>query len=43
MASSCAGEDLDWILGKLLSLKGWSKIETDCPGHGEIMITGSDV
>lgn len=24
--------DLDWILGKISSLKGWSNIGRDCPG-----------
>jgi len=32
MASSCARGDLDWILGKIPSLKGLSNTGTGCPG-----------
>jgi len=32
MASSCIRGGLDWILGKISLLKGWSGIGTGCPG-----------
>jgi len=32
LASSCARGGLDWILGKMSSLKEWSDIGTGCPG-----------
>ncbi|KAK4832384.1 hypothetical protein QYF61_022239 [Mycteria americana] len=31
MASSCARGGIDWILGKIYLLKGWSSIGTGCP------------
>ena len=31
-ASSCAGGDLDWLLGKIPSPKRCSSLGTDCPG-----------
>lgn len=32
MASSCAGEDSRWMLGRISSLKEWPSAETSCPG-----------
>jgi len=40
MASSCVRGGLDWILGKISSLKEWSGIGTGCPGGGGVPIPG---
>jgi len=33
MASRCARGGLDWILGKISLLKGWSGLGTGCPSR----------
>ena len=33
MASSCTRAGLDWIFGKISSLKEWSGTGTGCPGQ----------
>jgi len=38
MASSCIRRGLDWILGKISSLKEWSDIGTGSQGTGGVTI-----